>query len=203
MQLSPALESLPRNSILAFYGGSFDPPHIAHQAIIMTARRELNMDALIVMMAYQNPLKPPPRFPHSLRLSWMKQICDEANEAYPSVPVILSDYEVRNGILFTYKSVQYLKNLIHPKKIYLLLGTDNLTSLREWEGYEELRSSVEFVFVKRSGFVYNNADFKELIIDVPEHLSSSFIRQEKNIDGLYPYLVPSTAVSILKALKEQ
>ncbi len=197
-------QSLPKGCNIAFYGGSFDPPHIGHQAIIKAAQLGLEIDMLIVMMAYQNPLKSPARFSHSLRFFWMQDICTQINQACPHPPVILSDYEVQNKIFFTFESIEYIKRLVLPKKIYLILGADNLASLKEWEGYESLKKNVEFVFVKRKGFVYNISDFKELIIDVPEGISSSLIRQKykDNVDELRSYLVPSTAESILQALRE-
>lgn len=199
-----SLDMLPRGGNIAFYGGSFDPPHIAHEAIIKAAQQGLEIDMLVVMMAYQNPLKPPARFSHALRFSWMQDICAKINKDCSCPPVILSDYEVQNKILFTFESIEMIQKLVSPKKIYLILGVDNLASLKDWEGYEVLKKSVEFVFVKRSGFVYNISDFKELVIDVPDGISSSLIRQKYkgNVDELRSYLVPSTAESILKALKE-
>ena len=42
---------------LAIFGGSFDPPHKGHVGIIEKALIALNLDLLIVLVAYQNPLK--------------------------------------------------------------------------------------------------------------------------------------------------
>ena len=42
---------------LAIFGGSFDPPHKGHVGIIEKALAALNLDLLIVLVAYQNPLK--------------------------------------------------------------------------------------------------------------------------------------------------
>ena len=54
---------------IAVYGGSFDPPHLGHMEIIRESLRVLEIDKLIVMVAYQNPLKKRRLFSSARRLS--------------------------------------------------------------------------------------------------------------------------------------
>ena len=42
---------------IAVFGGSFDPIHIAHVAIVKNALNSLNIDKLIVVPTYLNPFK--------------------------------------------------------------------------------------------------------------------------------------------------
>ena len=42
---------------IAIFGGSFDPLHIAHVAIVHSALNKLDIDKLIVVPTYLNPFK--------------------------------------------------------------------------------------------------------------------------------------------------
>ena len=42
---------------IAIFGGSFDPIHIAHKAIVKRALEELEIDKLIIVPTYLNPFK--------------------------------------------------------------------------------------------------------------------------------------------------
>lgn len=42
---------------IALFGGSFDPPHKGHEAIIKEALKKLDIDKLIIMPTFINPFK--------------------------------------------------------------------------------------------------------------------------------------------------
>ena len=44
-------------SKIALFGGSFDPPHSAHDKIVHEILRNLNIDLLIIMPTFINPFK--------------------------------------------------------------------------------------------------------------------------------------------------
>ena len=59
---------------IALYGGSFDPPHIGHEAVVK-ALLDLNyIDKIIIMPTFLNPFKDGSTAPSSLRLDWLKEI---------------------------------------------------------------------------------------------------------------------------------
>ena len=52
---------------LGIFGGSFDPPHVGHQALLRAAVRRLRPDKTIVVPAWRAPLKGVPSAPASDR----------------------------------------------------------------------------------------------------------------------------------------
>ena len=42
---------------IAIFGGSFDPIHVAHVAVVEESLKKLNIDLLIVIPTYLNPFK--------------------------------------------------------------------------------------------------------------------------------------------------
>ncbi|NLC27277.1 MAG: nicotinate (nicotinamide) nucleotide adenylyltransferase [Campylobacteraceae bacterium] len=130
---------------LAFFGGSFDPPHLGHEAIINEALSELNIDLLVVMPTWLSPFKKSFYAPASLRLFWVKN-------AWENKRVHVSDFEVKaKRAVPSLESVRHIKSIYNPSKIYLIIGHDNLKSLHKWHAYETLCKEVEFVVASRSG----------------------------------------------------
>jgi len=114
---------------IALFGGSFDPPHIGHKAVVEAVLKLKEIDGVVVMPTFLNPFKNSSYAPPNLRLKWLKKIfLDKKN-------VKVSSYEVdKNEKIPTIKTVRYL--LQKYTKIYLVVGADNLCSLHKWKGFK-------------------------------------------------------------------
>lgn len=182
---------------LVLYGGSFDPPHIAHLEIIKEVLQNLPLDLMIIMVAYHNPLKSQCRFDEQTRLEWMKRVCKEWDK------VLVSDYEIANKVSYTLESIEYLEKKYQPSSIDLILGEDNFLTLDKWHKIDLLKQKVNFVLVRRKGFEYNIGDFNirtiELKnIDIP--ISSTQIREgqgDRELDLIPPIILED----VLKKLR--
>jgi len=73
---------------IALYGGSFDPPHLGHEAIVKALRELDFIEKVVVMPTFLNPFKESFTAPAELRLQWLKKIFS----SYKDVEV--SSYEV-------------------------------------------------------------------------------------------------------------
>ncbi|PAF53869.1 nicotinate (nicotinamide) nucleotide adenylyltransferase [Helicobacter sp. 13S00482-2] len=183
---------------IAVYGGSFDPPHIAHIQTIQVALQKLDIDKLIVIVAYQNPLKNPCLFHESKRYEWMKRLNANLSK------VEVSDMEIiQKKPIPSIQSVLALKDQLHPKKIFFIIGEDNLFNLHKWERYEELRNLVEFVLIERYGYNTDNKDlYKISLPEVKYKISSTQIREGLSL-GHLPNDLPETIKSeVIKSYKE-
>jgi cytidyltransferase-related domain len=74
---------------VALFGGSFDPPHIGHVAVVDALLKRKEIEGVVVMPAYLNPFKSKSYADASQRVAWLKKIF----ASYPRV--IVDDYEVR------------------------------------------------------------------------------------------------------------
>lgn len=160
---------------VAIYGGSFDPPHIAHLQIIQTVSEQLDIDQLIVIVAHQNPLKTACLFGAKKRYEWMQRLSGHL----PKVQV--SDIEIKQKKpIASIESVLSIKKTLQPKKIFFIIGQDNLASLPKWNRYEELKKLVEFVLVEREGYdLKPNEALQTLSLPNLKHkISSSQIRRK-------------------------
>ncbi|MCK9256511.1 MAG: nicotinate (nicotinamide) nucleotide adenylyltransferase [Sulfurospirillaceae bacterium] len=130
---------------LAFFGGSFDPPHLGHEAIIKETLSSFKIDKLIIMPTWLSPFKKSFCAPANLRYEWVKK-------AWESEKVTVSSFEIDSKrAVPTIESIEHIKLIYNPKKIYLILGFDNFKSLKNWHRYEDLKKEVEFVIASREG----------------------------------------------------
>jgi len=152
---------------IALFGGSFDPPHVGHLAIVNALRSLDFIDEVVIMPTFLNPFKSSFYAPGELRLQWLKEMFNDAKN------VVVSNFEItQNSATPTIKSVNYL--LKKYAKIYLVIGADNLASLKQWHNYEELISKVTFIVAPRDG-IFIPKDF--LVLNVDENISSTQIRK--------------------------
>lgn len=151
---------------VALYGGSFDPPHIAHEAIVKALREMSFIDQVVVMPTFLNPFKSHSCADASQRLLWLREIFAEYSD------VIVSSFEVDAAKKMP--SIQSVKHLLKSyKKVYLVIGADNLKSLASWHKYDELKELVTFIVATRDDIEVPR-NFIRLEID--ENISSSMLR---------------------------
>ena len=99
---------------IAIFGGSFDPLHIAHVAIVNDSLKKLDIDKLIIVPTYLNPFKNSFYLDPITRFELLKKVF------YKFDNVEISDYEINQQKQnYSFNTVSYLKNLYNPSKIYL------------------------------------------------------------------------------------
>ena len=162
---------------IALFGGSFDPPHIGHEAIVRALLDFKDIEKVIIMPTFLNPFKSKSHAPSELRLKWLKEIFSD----YKNVDV--DDYEVNlNKKVSSIQSVKYL--LKKYKKIYLVIGADNISTLDKWDRYDELKKLVTFIVAARDRIEVNNNFIK---LDVGIDISSTKLRENMDISKIPKY----------------
>ncbi|MFC3848034.1 nicotinate (nicotinamide) nucleotide adenylyltransferase [Helicobacter baculiformis] len=186
-------------SKIALYGGSFDPPHIAHLEVIYQALEHLEIDQLIVLVAYQNPFKGAPCFSATQRYTWMQRLLSGLAK------VEVSDFEIRaQRPVPSVESVLHFHHTLQPSKLYFILGADNLAHLSQWEGYTTMQKLTEFVIVQREGYPIEPS-FSSLCIPLPqiqERISSSQIKALLAQHQIPAHLPPILQRGVVQAFKE-
>lgn len=159
---------------IALFGGSFDPPHIGHEAIVRAVLKLDFIDKVVIMPTFLNPFKSKSHASSTLRLKWLREIF----ASYKNVEV--SSYEV--DLNEKVPSIQSVKHLLKRyKKIYLVIGADNLQSLHKWYKYEELKELVTFLIASRDKIEVGD---NFLTIDVNVDISSTMLRDSIDISKL-------------------
>lgn len=159
---------------IALFGGSFDPPHIGHKAIVDSLCNFKDVDKVIVMPTFLNPFKSKFYAPASLRVKWLKKIF----KGYKKVEI--SGYEVEQKKAVA--SITTVKHLLKSyKKVYLVIGADNLASLEKWYKYDELKELVTFVIAPRDAIEISSSFLR---LDIDEDISSTSLREDIELSKL-------------------
>ena len=161
---------------IAIFGGSFDPIHTAHVVVVKEALKELHIDMVIVVPTYLNPFKSSFYLNPETRFKLLEKVFKDFDK------VQICDYEInQQKTSYSIDTVNYLKNLYNPSKIYFIIGEDNLKTLDKWHEIDKLKELVEFVIATRKGFESKKAkEFKNLDVDID--ISSSSLRDKINFD---------------------
>ena len=152
---------------IALFGGSFDPPHIGHIAIVKEALKLKDVQKVVIMPTFLNPFKSSFYASATLRIKWLKEIFE------PFEDVIIDSYEV--DLKKSTASIDSVKYLLKKyKKIYLIIGADNLKKLSKWDRYNELQKLVTFIVASRDEI---EIPISFLKLKVEEDISSTNLRE--------------------------
>jgi nicotinate-nucleotide adenylyltransferase len=121
---------------IGVFGGAFDPPHLAHRALLETALDELKLDRLHVVPTGEAWHKPRQLTAAAHRLA-MVQL------AFGDVPKICIDTREINrvGPSYTIDSLRQMAAEAAGAEWFLIMGADQaatLTSWHEWEAIVQL-----------------------------------------------------------------
>ncbi len=175
---------------IGIFGGTFNPPHIAHSIVAESVRAQLILDKIIFIPSGNPPLKE--SIPAEDRLAM-------ANLAFgDDINFEISDIEIRDITekSYTVNTLRKLRIKYEGEriKLFLIIGADNLLDLPRWKDPEQLFQLAEIVVINRPGSDPKNSkqEFyeKAKFIDVPYlEISSSMIREYVKIGRPVKYLV--------------
>ena len=145
------------------FGGTFDPPTLAHRMVVECALASIQNAELIVVPAAVSPHKEgSTKTAASHRLAM-------ARLAFDGLPrVRVSDEElVRGGTSFTVDTLQAHRDALGPDaRLYFLVGADALLSFGRWREPERILSLAKILSVARPGFDLGQLDHADGLSDV-------------------------------------
>ncbi len=127
---------------IGVFGGSFNPCHQMHKEIVLKIL-ELNYVDRIVILPTGNFYKKSNLLKGEERAK-MLEIMFAGNQQ-----VIISDYEFKNNLICTYRSLDYLQNLYKGDTLYFILGSDNLVHFDSWKRYEYILKNYHLLVIER------------------------------------------------------
>jgi len=118
---------------IGVFGGAFDPPHLAHLALVQAALTELQLDELRVVPTGQAWHKTRQLSPARHRLA-MAQL------AFADVPRVRVDpiETLRPGPSYTVDTLREFKARWPEVDLFLVLGEDQARALPNWRDWQEI-----------------------------------------------------------------
>jgi nicotinate-nucleotide adenylyltransferase len=135
---------------VAFFGGSFDPPHFGHLAVAKAARAALNLDTVLFAPVGAQPLKPAGSTAGFEDRLAMTRLAIEGERAFE---VSLADAPRAGGAPnYTLETLLGLRSkLPQPSTLYCLMGADSFSGLRLWHRAAEIPFAAPLIVASRPG----------------------------------------------------
>ncbi|MGC2404270.1 MAG: nicotinate (nicotinamide) nucleotide adenylyltransferase [Acidobacteriaceae bacterium] len=162
---------------IAFFGGTFDPPHRGHIAIARAANMRLALDRVLMAPVGTQPFKGDSA--HSSfedRLAMVRlAVTGEPRLTASEIDAPLPDGRPN----YTIDTLHQLRKELQPRdSLFCLLGADSLLALKGWHQCTELLLFCDFIVAGRPGFSLQqiNAALPPGIVNTAEHREEAFTR---------------------------
>lgn len=176
--------------------GSFNPIHTGHLIIASYMANFTDLDEVWLVVSPQNPLKNKKGLGNMYDRLEMARLAIE-----PAEQLKVSDIEFSlPQPSYTIDTLAYLQEKHPAKEFVLIMGADNLASLKKWKNYQVLLKNYPIYVYPRPG-----SDVTEWInhpsitlTETPQmEISSTFIRQALKDSKNIQFLVPENVIAFM------
>src|SRR5690606_5938911 len=183
------------NKIGLFFG-SFNPIHIGHLIIANYMANYTDLHEVWLMVSPHNPLKKKSNLANMYDRLEMVNLAIQETENIKS-----SDIEFRlNQPSYTINTLTHLKDRYPNKEFVLIMGSDNLVSLKKWKNYEIILRDYSILVYPRPGFEdHEMAQHPSVTItDTPlMELSSTIMRNAIANENSIKFFVPDLVAQFI------
>jgi nicotinate-nucleotide adenylyltransferase len=135
---------------VAFFGGSFDPPHLGHLAVARAARAALRLDTVLFAPVGAQPLKP-----HGATAGFEDRLAMTRLAVAGEMGFAVSQLDTpkpADAPNFTLDSLLRLRAELPPESVlFCLMGADAFFGLRHWHKPAEIPFAAPLIVASRPG----------------------------------------------------
>ena len=133
---------------VGIFGGSFNPPHVAHLIVAEAIREQFDLDRILWIPNHRSPFKECRELADASDRLAMTQAATASNDRF-----VVSDVEIRRGgASYTIETIRTLQEA-HPGTAYwLITGSDHLAAWHRWERAHEILERIPLIVFCRPGF---------------------------------------------------
>ncbi len=147
---------------IALFGGSFNPVHSGHIRLVENIAKAEKLDRVIVMPTNISPFKAG-KNGYIADAEHRLNMCRLAFENLPYAEI--STYETdKTDISFTINTIEHFKKIYPDDKLYLIVGSDGVTSFTKWKDFDKILSFCTLIAASRE------KDDKDELLKAAENL---------------------------------
>jgi nicotinate-nucleotide adenylyltransferase len=134
---------------IAFFGGSFDPPHLGHIGIARAAQAALELDTVLFAPVGSQPLKP---FGSAASYEDRVEMTELAIRGLPNFAISFADAPDPSGEPnYTIDTLHRLQAQFPSAQLFTLVGADSFLTLRRWYRGAEIPFVAPLIVASRPG----------------------------------------------------
>ena len=130
---------------IGLFGGTFDPPHMAHLGASLLALKRLKLDRVWWLVTPGNPLK------NTRGLAPLAQRIAAARALTNHPRIDVTGLEAVINTRYTYDTILWLLARCPRVRFVWIMGADNLRSFHRWQNWRGIAKLVPIVVVDRLG----------------------------------------------------
>lgn len=141
----------PQRLRVAIFGGSFNPPHVAHVLAAVYVLSTEPVDQVLIVPVYKHPF--------SKELASFEDRLEMCHRAFAWIPRVVVSAVERDldGESLTLRTLEHLA-AIHPDwSMRLLIGADVVNDLPKWHRFDRISEIATPIIVGRAGVVAEGA----------------------------------------------
>jgi nicotinate-nucleotide adenylyltransferase len=130
---------------IGLYGGSFNPAHLGHRHVTLTALRRLGLDRVWWLVSPGNPLKNRGALPS------VEARCAQARRVARHPRIAVTGAEAALGVRFTVETLRVLTRRCPGVHFVWIMGADSLGTFHRWKGFADIAALVPIAVIDRPG----------------------------------------------------
>jgi nicotinate-nucleotide adenylyltransferase len=166
------------------FGGTFDPVHVGHLAIALSALESVPLDRVLFVPARRSPLKDRDPIASAADRVAMLESAIASEPRFALSPVELE----RDGASYTVDTLEALRK---EGELFLIVGSDALAELSRWRAPDRIRELATILVASRPGAPEPDPMHGARAFDAPRlDISSRELRARAARGRSLRYLVP-------------
>ena len=164
---------------IAFYGGSFDPPHNGHLTIARKLTELFALEEFVFVPAFHAPHKKDKKPTSAFHRFAMLAL---ATDEKPKMKVSKIELDAPEKP-YTYETQTKLKRRFKDAEIFLVIGADSWAEIDTWRKWDRVLTGTNIVVVTRPGseinFSHVTEKIKNRIVDLRKGNKKELTKNEK------------------------
>ena len=187
---------------IAFYGGSFDPPHNGHLTIAHALTELFELDEFVFIPAFHAPHKKDKNPTAALHRYAMLALATN-EESHVRISKIELDAPERP---FTFETLSKLKDELNDVQIFFVMGADSWAEITTWREWQTVLTLTSIIVVTRPNykieFSHVTDEIRQRIVDLRRKDNSRLITDDSRIYITDAVQLDISATEIRQKIKE-
>lgn len=165
-----------------FFGGSFNPPTIAHLKIVETSIKEFGLDKLVIV-----PMGDKYEKSELISFDFRFLMLEKAFKGNDKVEISkMQENQVkRTDAIDSFKKIE---KIYKNTENFFIMGLDNYSNIYKWKNSDELLKNYKYIVFKRDGIKFpeyaDNAKFFDISLDISSSKARQMIKNNENLENI-------------------